>query len=191
MKILRTQDEINLGFHPYRVRILMKYYDLDRPMTVKQVATELGESPAKVHYHVKKLVNGDLLELIKTELINGITAKFYFPKYIGFDMTYDEFQKPENKMLRAHSEVIQFDYLSNRFKEALKYSINNVFDPKDFSEYDVGQVLPHLHMTKEEAKEFVDTVLELAGKYAKPKDAEVEEGKYKYLSLLTILRNSK
>ncbi len=39
----------------------------------------MGEVPAKVHYHVKKLESAGILKLQHTKEINGIVAKFYQP----------------------------------------------------------------------------------------------------------------
>lgn len=51
--------------------------DEDRPMTVKEIADTLGEVPAKVHYHVKKLESIGVLYIKQTRVINGIVAKYY------------------------------------------------------------------------------------------------------------------
>lgn len=53
-------------------------------MTVKEIADELGEVPAKVYYHVKKLEAIQVLYVEHTRLVNGIVAKYY-------DFTTDTF----------------------------------------------------------------------------------------------------
>ena len=71
--------EIKAFSDPYRMMIMKQYYKLARPATVKQIADEMGEVPAKVHYHVKKLESVGILKLKHTKEINGIIAKFYEP----------------------------------------------------------------------------------------------------------------
>lgn len=47
------------------------------PLTSKQVAGKLGKTPGNVHYHMMKLLEGGLLELVRTDTSGGIVQKFY------------------------------------------------------------------------------------------------------------------
>ena len=76
---LKTMHEIKIISNPIRMRVLRNYYSYGKPATVKQMATSMGEVPANIHYHVKKLVEINVLVLDHTENVNGITAKFYEP----------------------------------------------------------------------------------------------------------------
>lgn len=62
---------------PMKERIMLVMKDFNRPVTVKEIADKMGESPAKVHYHVKKLEEYKVLVLDHTESVKGITAKYY------------------------------------------------------------------------------------------------------------------
>lgn len=53
---------------------------LDKPKTAKQVSDLLGNSPGSVHYHIKKLNDGGLIELVKTKEVGGIVEKYYKAK---------------------------------------------------------------------------------------------------------------
>lgn len=77
IKVLKTLEEIKAFSDPYRLQILFTLKKLEKPSTVKQIADKMGETPAKVHYHVKKLEKFDILKLSHTEEINGIIAKYY------------------------------------------------------------------------------------------------------------------
>ena len=79
VKHLKTLEEIRAISDPYRYKILNCFYKIGEPITVKQLADELGEVPAKVHYHVKKMEKAGLLTLVHTKEINGIIAKYYEP----------------------------------------------------------------------------------------------------------------
>lgn len=59
------------------MKIMRLMKSKDRPMTVTEIADEMGLTPAKVHYHVKKLVSIGVLALKYTKVINGIVAKYY------------------------------------------------------------------------------------------------------------------
>ncbi|OPZ63172.1 MAG: hypothetical protein BWY85_01848 [Firmicutes bacterium ADurb.Bin506] len=48
-----------------------------RPMTVTQIADELGLVPASIHYHVKVLERAALVELVDTKERSGILEKYY------------------------------------------------------------------------------------------------------------------
>ncbi|MGG4128046.1 winged helix-turn-helix domain-containing protein [Paenibacillus illinoisensis] len=78
-KVLSTIEEIKIYSDPYRIQILNMFNKQGRPSTVKEIADKLGEVPAKVHYHVKKLEKIGLLTIVSTREINGIIAKYYEP----------------------------------------------------------------------------------------------------------------
>ncbi|ETT49206.1 helix-turn-helix domain-containing protein [Paenibacillus sp. FSL P4-0338] len=50
------------------------------PLTSKQVAEKLNKTPGNIHYHIVKLYEGGLLELVRTEAAGGIIQKFYRSK---------------------------------------------------------------------------------------------------------------
>ena len=50
-----------------------------KPMTVTQLGDELGEAPAKVHYHVRELEKVGLLRLVEKREKGGILEKYYQP----------------------------------------------------------------------------------------------------------------
>lgn len=85
---IESDDEIKIFSDPYRMRIINAYIKAGDPMTVKGVADMMGEVPAKVHYHVKKLISIDILALDHTKIINGITAKYYRLTTDSFRVAY-------------------------------------------------------------------------------------------------------
>jgi len=85
---IESDEEIKIFSDPYRMRIINAYIKAGEPMTVKGVADMMEEVPAKVHYHVKKLISIDILRLDHTELINGITAKYYALTTDSFRVAY-------------------------------------------------------------------------------------------------------
>lgn len=59
------------------VRVKILHAVKDTPRTVKQLSDLLGETPGNVHYHIQRLVEGKLLELVETKIVNGIAEKYY------------------------------------------------------------------------------------------------------------------
>ncbi|MFC7679472.1 helix-turn-helix domain-containing protein [Paenibacillus sp. GCM10028914] len=180
-KVLSTLEEIKVYSDPYRLKILNIFHKLDRPATVKEVADEMGEVPAKVHYHVKKLEKIGLVHLVSTKEINGIVAKYYLP-FLGtieinrqdahYEPSADELMRSE--MYKLLSEL--YEQNKERFFKQVKNSDK-----------------PHasitnntLYMTDEEARLFFKEVVKMSEKYSeKKKDKEYRS--YEFFS--TIIRN--
>lgn len=67
--------QLRLMAHPYRMRII---HDLAKDkFTVTQLAEKYGDTPAKVHHHVKKLEKAGLVKLVETREVSGILEKYY------------------------------------------------------------------------------------------------------------------
>jgi DNA-binding transcriptional ArsR family regulator len=50
------------------------------PRTAKQVADLLRKTPGNVHYHIQRLYEGGLLELVETREVGGVVEKYYKAK---------------------------------------------------------------------------------------------------------------
>jgi DNA-binding transcriptional ArsR family regulator len=66
-----------------RVKIITALVDTAK--TSKQVADELGESPGSIHYHIQKLHEGGLIDLVNTRTVGGIVEKYYQSKAKWFN----------------------------------------------------------------------------------------------------------
>ncbi|MFC7681289.1 ArsR/SmtB family transcription factor [Paenibacillus sp. GCM10028914] len=62
--------------------------------TAKQVADELGQSPGSTHYHIQKLYDGGLIDLVETRTTGGIVEKYYKSKAKWFDSDDHRAQDP-------------------------------------------------------------------------------------------------
>lgn len=58
----------------------------DEPHTSKQVADLLGKTPGNVHYHIQKLHDGGLLDLVHTQTVGGVVEKYYRSKTTYFKL---------------------------------------------------------------------------------------------------------
>ncbi|MGE5594092.1 MAG: ArsR/SmtB family transcription factor [Betaproteobacteria bacterium] len=73
--VIRDVDQLRMMAHPYRLRIM---HDLAKgKFTVTQLAERYGDTPAKVHHHVKKLEKVGLVRLVETREVSGILEKYY------------------------------------------------------------------------------------------------------------------
>lgn len=66
------------------LRIKIMHVLAGEPLTSKQVAEELQKTPGNIHYHIIKLFEGGLLDLVRTEVAGGIVQKFYRSKATWF-----------------------------------------------------------------------------------------------------------
>lgn len=81
-----TPEQHKLLASAIRMRILHALNG--EPMTSKQVADRLGETPGNIHYHIQRLYDGALLELVETRETGGILEKYY--KAVGTRFHIDE-----------------------------------------------------------------------------------------------------
>lgn len=138
VKHLTEMDEIKAFSDPYRMIIMKNYYKLGEPATVKQIADNMSEVPAKVHYHVKKLESAGILALKHTKEINGIVAKFYEPTAKSFkienneigDFTFNSKMNPEHNLASDtydNSKTKYIEHIVEANNEALKHiAVNEV-----------------------------------------------------------------
>ncbi|MDQ0090031.1 putative transcriptional regulator [Paenibacillus anaericanus] len=156
--ILTSLEDIRVYSDPYRLQIMNTFFNMDRPATVKEIADELGEVPAKVHYHVKKLEKIGLLKLVSTKNIKGIIAKYYLPFDGDIQIKHADASLPVQKMIISESQKL----------------INNIFEQKKArflgfvgsSEKPFGQLADlALYMTKEESEELIQKIREMCAPF--------------------------
>jgi len=114
VKILTTLEEIKSFTDPYRIIIMKHYFRLNKPSTVKQIADEMGDVPAKVHYHVKKLEAAGILRLNYTKEINGIVAKYYEPTAKTFKIENKEIGK-----FQFNNQIVDFTEQSRTIESSV------------------------------------------------------------------------
>jgi DNA-binding transcriptional ArsR family regulator len=77
-----TLEQHKLLASAIRIRILHMLAQEAR--TAKQVADLLGQSPGNVHYHIQRLHDGGLIELVETREVGGIVEKYYKAHHTRF-----------------------------------------------------------------------------------------------------------
>lgn len=123
IKELSKLDEIKAFSVPYRIKILDSMYSFKAPATVKNIADKMKETPAKIHYHIKKMEEAGIVQLIYTENINGIIAKFYEPAAEQYQINHRSGQTEDKyKVLDETQRVIEAAYneSKNNFLEQIE-----------------------------------------------------------------------
>lgn len=125
---------------------------IDKPKTSKQVATELGHSPGNVHYHMKKLYEGGLIELVEEKQFGGVMEKYYQSKGKWFSspsgevadpVLRDGFKAKKSTMLNIRLELTpeETETLTEEFRVLLEKWVKETSVAKDGSgrtEFSVG-----------------------------------------------------
>ena len=121
--ILNTLEEINIVSDPIRLKIILNLGVT--PKTAQNLSDALGVSRSKIHYHLKILEQNGIIEVVDTELINGITQKYFLPvakafipnseifntnleeKQFAFKIpkkSYESFEKELNELIKKYKE---------------------------------------------------------------------------------------
>ncbi|MGE5704876.1 MAG: ArsR/SmtB family transcription factor [Clostridia bacterium] len=166
---------------PERVKILELFEDLE-PRTAKQIATELGENAARLHYHVKELVRVGLLEQVDTRVKGSIVEKYYQPvaKLITVklqvmieenahqlsDVIFTPIRTTESDLMRTMNHFIASDVdVRKEYKDTFGYNMTE------------------FNLSKEERKELLFEISTLIKKYRELKPADGRR-KYKFYDIL-------
>lgn len=164
-RVIKTDEELKVFNDPYRMKIIRVFQRSEEPLTVKGVADILGEVPAKIHYHVQKMLKVKFLELDHVEVINGINAKYYKLPMKSFTISLKDGDDEMKKMSQLHSIV---QNMIEDFKESFMKSSARGVETK---QEDTGFLVSNqLELTPEEYKEVNQYLSSLTKKYNKKKE---------------------
>ncbi len=160
-RVITTDEELKIFSDPYRIKIIKTYQKYDVPLTVKQCADYMGEVPAKVHYHVKKLKSINVLELDHVEIINGINAKYYYLPQTGFTVKLlDENSELKYKQLNTVESIMANTF--DDFRKDFSIATKKVIDSKTLAPTEVGIVSgDYVYLSKDDYYELIEKVTEL------------------------------
>ncbi|WP_432663895.1 helix-turn-helix domain-containing protein [Wukongibacter baidiensis] len=183
IKTLTSLEEIKVFSDPYRLQILRCFDLLGEPATVKQIADEMGEVPAKVHYHVKKMEKIGILELMYTKDINGIIAKYYSPTAESFTVKNSNLESPMFKSFLDKTQGL----ISNVFDDGKRIFLeqldsDNVYKSKESE--DGFLTSSYVYLTQNQYRDLQKYIRELSEANTK-KDSE---GKEKYFLLSSMIK---
>ncbi|WP_019123817.1 winged helix-turn-helix domain-containing protein [Brevibacillus massiliensis] len=166
---------------PERVKILELFEDLE-PRTAKQIATELGENAARLHYHVKELLRVGLLEQVDTRIKGSIIEKYYQPVakviQVNLRVMIEENAQQLGDVMLSPIRTTEKDLL----RTINRFVASDVDVRKEYSDtfaFDVGE----LYLTKEERNQIIAEIGQILDKYKELKSGEGRR-KFKYLNIL-------
>lgn len=117
--ILNTLEEINIVSDPVRLKILMTLGAT--PKTAQDLSDALGVSRSKIHYHLKILEQNGIVEVVDTELINGITQKYFLPVAKAFI--------PNSEIFNNNLEEKQFTFkIPKKSYESFEKDLNELIE---------------------------------------------------------------
>lgn len=188
---LSNPKEIEIFIDPFRTRIMHLIKDNHKPMTVKEIADEMGEVPAKVYYHVKKLESINVLYLKYTKQINGIIAKYYDLKYQSFALRVEDKEKGSGEMalrfIRQYSSC--FDDAKQKFLDLYNKSENKDSQEEAIDDGDVYiDVKDKYSINPNDVEKFNNELSELFEKYRYEGDGAV---KYSIFCSMIKIRGKK
>ncbi|MFF3923065.1 helix-turn-helix domain-containing protein [Paenibacillus lactis] len=143
-----TVEQAKLLGSSQRVKIIGSL--TDTPKTAKQVADELGESPGSIHYHIQKLYDGGLIDLVETRTVGGIVEKYYKSKAKWFNTTgpqsldpalADDYNAVSSTKIQLRLQLTEEERveLAKDFRSLLEKWVKKTIAAKDDSkEYAIG-----------------------------------------------------
>lgn len=159
-RVISSAEEIKIFSDPFRLNIINTFRDHDKPLTVTGCADLLGETPAKVLYHVKKLLSIDVLTLDHIEIVNGINAKYYKLTHNKFNISIKD---DTDDVLKKNVEYINNIMISQveQFKMDFITMSQTAIKNKLQGKHDVGWFSYNkLYLSEEEFLELENMVVE-------------------------------
>ncbi|AST90361.1 MULTISPECIES: winged helix-turn-helix domain-containing protein [Sutcliffiella] len=154
-------EQAKLLGNALRIKIIGQL--IDKPKTSKQVADLLRETGGNVHYHMKKLYEGGLIELVEERKFGGVIEKYYKSKAKWFNSVGDTQVDPVLKdnylskdstalSLRLHLTPQQQDEIKEEFKQFLENWVmkTSVSDGTQTEEYSIGVKIVSTELKSEE-----------------------------------------
>lgn len=187
--ILKTTEEIKAISDPYRLKILRVLSSYEEGATASMVAEDMEEVPSKVYYHIKKLEKVGLVEIVKTEIINGIVAKYYKKTAETFTIEGDKEEQYNPLFLNETYKTIKNVY--DESLELIRDAMNNKEASKDITPMIMSA--SDIYLTEEEMKELVEYIRNIKNKGSKKKregTPKVDDGRaHKVHFLFSIVNN--
>ncbi len=184
MRVISTDEELKIFNDPYRMKIIKTFQQSEEPLTVKACADIMGEVPAKVYYHVKKLIAIDILELDHIEVINGINAKYYKLPKKTFTISIKDGDETEvfKRLSQVHTIISN---MIEDFKGKFMKSSSRAIEQKIKDDTESGFFTNNdIYLSKEEFTELIKYFRTLGDKYKKK-----DKNKKAYSYMIDVARD--
>jgi predicted transcriptional regulator len=185
--IASSEKDIQVLSSPQRQRILRLLQNEKKPLHGKEIGEKLGLKAASAHFHLKKLEEIGVINQSHTQVINGITARYYEASVdsviIGEDFieaTDDDFIK--QKMLFIHNtfNTNRDTFIKSLHQTMLQEQSGNITEKKLHLLLDFK-----LFLSVEEVENLQKDMEEILSKYSKP-----SSGKSTYSVCLSVMDES-
>jgi DNA-binding transcriptional ArsR family regulator len=138
-----------------------------KPMTVTQLGEEMGEAPAKVHYHVRELEKVGLLRLVERREKGGILEKYYQPIAREISVEKSLLSAPPDEALAMTGAWL------NQIKDGFQRALRLALEQKD-SKPRMTFGFTRLYVTAEEHEQLCKQIMELIKPYENRRGVEGE-----------------
>lgn len=169
--ILKTTEEIKAVSDPYRLKILRVLSSYEDGATASMVAEDMGEVPSKVYYHIKKLEKVGVIEVVKTEVVNGIVAKYYKKTAETFSIEGDKEEMNNPLFINETYKTIKSVY--DESLEIVKEAISSQEASKDIAPMIVSA--SDIYLTEDEIKELIEYIKAVKNKGSRKRREDAEK----------------
>lgn len=190
-RILKSPEEIKIMSDPLRLTIYKTFHRLGRPATAKEVADELELAPAKVHYHVQKMLSIGILVLDHTKEINGIIAKFFVITADSFVIDYSNISEKMKSSVYSKSENLYlsiFNDFRDKFINSLRSKVKTT-QPNTTPNKSGFVMHDQLYIKQNDYDGFYNELIELIEKYGN--NDETAESVETFSYLFSIIKSEK
>ena len=165
--MLTTIEQLRGIADPLRIRILETL--ITRSLTVTQLGRQLGESPAKLHYHVRELERLGMVRLVATREKEGILEKYYRAVAHDFVGPSDLLQSvPRDEFVASVSDAVNRQ--TQGFLRAIKQAVKQSADMPELFLLAGSS----LWLKPEELRPLIDQIQALLDPYKTPRDVDGE-----------------
>jgi len=173
-----TVDQLKILSDPTRLRILSLLFDGE--MTITQIASTIGMSPATVHHHITQLLSANLISHTKTEVKGNLVEKYYSMAPGGVDASeiWGNLKDDEKVSYRLSTLGV--------LKAMVDQAISNL-QRKGTVEFEVGLLGFHRLPWREDVIKRVDGILAETRKKLDDLEKEYKEEGEKVTVITTIL----
>ena len=164
---LTSLNDIKTFSDPYRMMIYKTFSNAEEAITIKRVADIMGEVPAKVYYHAKKLIKLGVLELDHEENINGIIAKYYRATDRRIIMSHDSLDEKHIPSVLTETEKMisnVIDDAKTEFIKSMQHLAQTEHKENECDASDGGLIVSRIYLTKHEVEDLYKYLLDISEK---------------------------
>lgn len=178
--VITSAEQAKVLANPLRLQILA-LFEGKTPHTSKQLADLLELPPAKVHYHVRELLNAGILELVETKEKGGVIEKYYLPVAERFKVDLNE---SETGVTGATSTRQLFlKTVLDDFQQSIAMALENAEQKK--ADQKDNKKSPTIHysylsLSEEEAQQLSNELDELLQRWSEKEKSGTQENKKRY-----------